>query len=119
MANKENEKAKRTYSGTSLATTRTVIIFQGTDDFIVGVGDRERARQRASRRHGAYVPSLLYESFCRTLESRSDLSVLLGSLVCGVGSRRGCGEQEDLCELYMYVQDTGYEHNRGSQKELQ
>lgn len=65
------------------------------------------------------MPSLLYESLSRTLESRSDLLVLLGSLVCGVGSRRGCGEQGDLCKLYIYVQDKGYDHDRGSQKELQ
>lgn len=36
-----------------------------------------------------------------------------------MGSRRGCGEQEDLCKLYIYVQDKGYDHDRGSQKELQ
>jgi hypothetical protein len=57
-----------TYSCTSLATTRTVVIFQGTNDFIAGVGDRERARQRASRRHGAYVSLSLSMtvSLCRT-----------------------------------------------------
>jgi hypothetical protein len=82
----KTRKDSETYSCTSLATTGTVVIFQGTNDFVVGVGDRERARQRASRRHGAYVPSLLLcLSPCRT---RICLSVLL---VCGRGEDAGGG----------------------------
>ena len=45
---------RKTHSQTSLATIGAIVILQGTDHFIVGIGDREGAGQRASGRHGAY-----------------------------------------------------------------
>lgn len=44
-----------TYPQTSFPTIGTVIILQGTDDFVIGVGHGEGAGQRASGRHGAYT----------------------------------------------------------------
>jgi hypothetical protein len=41
-----------THSETSLATIGAIVILQGTHHFIVGVGDREGAGQRASGGHG-------------------------------------------------------------------
>ena len=52
-AGKEGEK--KTHSQASLATIGTIIILQRTNNFIVGIGDREGAGQRASGRHGAYM----------------------------------------------------------------
>jgi hypothetical protein len=94
------------FSCTSLATTGAIVILQGTNDFIVGVGDRERARQRASRRHGAYVlcPSL-------TVSLSHCLWFVLLVLVLWREVR-----QEDPEEMYMYVEVKGNEHNRDSPK---
>lgn len=49
------EGGKKTHSQASLATIGTIVILQRTNDFIVGIGDREGAGQRASGRHGAYM----------------------------------------------------------------
>lgn len=41
-----------TYPETSFATIGAVIVGERTDNLIVGIGDREGAGQRGTRRHG-------------------------------------------------------------------
>lgn len=53
-AGQERKESQDTHTQTSFPTIGPVVILQGTDDFIIGVGDRERAGQRCPGRHGLH-----------------------------------------------------------------
>ena len=48
------KRGQDTHTQASFPTIGPIIILQRTDDFIVGVGDRERAGQRCPGRHGLH-----------------------------------------------------------------
>jgi hypothetical protein len=48
----EERRREGTYTETSLATIGAIVVGEGTDDLVVGIGDGEGAGQGGSGRHG-------------------------------------------------------------------